>query len=93
MTKSEIEQNAEKYADDYATPDLDCVMRTHIFECAKTSYINGALSRQPEIDEAREIIKEWQKKVCKELSDSCCPSCECCLFGEIKARAKKFLGE
>ena len=42
---------------------------------------------------AKEIIKEWQKKVCKELSDGCCPSCEYCHYGEIKASTEQFLGD
>ena len=86
MTKSEIEQNAEEYADEYATPDLDCIMRTHLYECAKQSHINGALSRQPEIDEAREIIREYIRLSLQEDKDMIANI-------ELFKKAKQFLGE
>ena len=96
MTKSEIEQNAEEYVKEKADKgnyDTEQFGKAYFSESSlKQAHIAGALSRQPEIDEAKEIIKEWQKKVCKELSDGCCPSCEYCHYGEIKARAEQFLG-
>ena len=92
MTKETLKQAAENYLKELAEKKIPFTPR-NVNEQIKQAHIAGALSRQPEIDEAKEIIKEWQKKVCKELSDSCCPSCECCLFGEIKARTEQFLGD
>lgn len=48
MTKEQIEQQAEEYAN---------TTYTHSKEAVKQAYIAGAESRQPEIDEARKIIK------------------------------------
>lgn len=52
MTKEQIEQNAEEYSDAFMYKGV-----------AKQSYINGALSRQPEIDELKAQIKELEQKL------------------------------
>lgn len=57
MTKSEIEQNAEEYTNETCK---DCYISAYSEcknNCKKQAYLAGALSRQPEIDEAKEIIK------------------------------------
>lgn len=34
------------------------------------------------------MLKDWEKLVCVNLSEGCCPSCEVCLFGELKEKTE-----
>ena len=61
MTKEQIEQNAEEYADGLPCINQREVMKRVVKEYSKDAYINGALSRQSEIDELKkenELLKE-----------------------------------
>lgn len=56
MTKEELEKEADKYADDYATPDLNCSFRANMFEASKEGYLAGAEPREKRIAELEKEI-------------------------------------
>ena len=67
MTKEQIEQNAEEYSEKHAFrvpydgsnkfyDDVD-------YKAPKDGYINGALSRQPEIEELKAQVEELEQKL------------------------------
>lgn len=66
MTEEELEKEADKYADNYATPDLDCSFRAHMFEASKEGYLAGAEPREKRIAELEEQIENMK----------CCGNCE-----------------
>ena len=78
MTKEQIEQQAEEYAN---------TTYTHSKEAVKQAHIAGAESRQPEIDEAKEIIKGLKTHL--DLSD--CVNNDYRL--QLLKRAEQFLGD
>ena len=49
MTKEELEKEANKYADENATPDLNYSFRVDIFEASKEGYLAGAEPREKRI--------------------------------------------
>ena len=49
MTKEELEKEANKFADENATPDLDYSFRVDIFEASKEGYLAGAEPREKRI--------------------------------------------
>ena len=56
MTKEELEKEADKYADDYATPDLDCSFRACMFEASKEAYLASAEPREKRIAELEDKL-------------------------------------
>lgn len=75
MTKEELEKEADKYADDYATPDLDSSFRVYMFEASKEGYLAGAEPREKRIAELEKenanlkIDMDSSCKAWKKLSD------------------------
>lgn len=43
MTDNEL---AEQFADGYATPDIEPILRMHLYECAKESFLAGLKARE-----------------------------------------------
>ena len=56
MTKEELEKEANKFADENATPDLDCSFRVDIFEASKEGYLAGAEPREKRIAELEDKL-------------------------------------
>lgn len=59
------------------------------------AYIAGAKELQKENEQLKQekaeyikMLKDWEKLVCVNLSEGCCPSCEVCLFGELKEKTE-----
>ena len=89
MTKSEIEQNAEEYANETCK---DCYISAYSeckSNCKKQSHIAGALSRQLEIDEAKKIIKRLHDCLLQDDSDEETKH----YIIEYMTEAEQFLGE
>ena len=61
MTKEQIKQNAEDYAYKYHHHRDGMATPRQTIYTMELSYIHGAESRQPEIDNACELIKELVK--------------------------------
>ena len=66
MTKEELEKEANKYADENATPDLDYSFRVDIFEASKEGYLAGAEPREKRIAELEAQIEKMK----------CCGNCQ-----------------
>ena len=93
MTKSEIEQNAEEYVKEKADKgnyDTEQFGKAYFSESSlKQAHIAGALSRQPEIDEAKEIIKRLHDCLLQDDSDEETRH----YIIEYMTEAEQFLGE
>ena len=61
MTKEELKQEAEEYADGWATPDLDSSFRAYMFEASKEGYLAGAWSREKQIEELEDKLEQTEK--------------------------------
>ena len=61
MTKEELEKEANKYADENATPDLNYSFRVDIFEASKEGYLAGAEPREKRIAELEETLGKCAK--------------------------------
>ena len=91
MTKEELEKEANKFADENATPDLDYSFRVDIFEASKEGYLAGAEPREKRIAdledklanadyqfEGRDLeIKELKAQI-EKLIDFVLSKTECC---------------
>lgn len=85
MTKETLKQAAENYLKELAEKKIPFTPR-NVNEQIKQAHIAGALSRQPEIDEAREIIREYIRLSLQEDKDMIANI-------ELFKKAKQFLGE
>ena len=63
MTKEELEKEANKYADNYATPDLDCSFRAYMFDASKEGYLASAEPREKRIEELEAQIEKMKKYI------------------------------
>ena len=63
MTKEELEKEADKYADGWATPDLDSSFRAYMFEASKEGYLAGAEPREKRIAELERENAELKRIV------------------------------
>lgn len=98
MTDKELEIKAKEYANkteftEYDNPSL--AESLDISEEIKQAYIDGGKELQEENEQLKQekaeyikMLKDWEKLVCVNLSEGCCPSCEVCLFGELKEKTE-----
>lgn len=94
MKREELEKEANKYADDYATPDLDCSFRAYMFEASKEGYLAGAEPREKRIAELEEQLNK-AKKIISEWEDSFCCGADYLYLGnkgkELRLKSAAFL--
>ena len=83
MTKEELEKEANKYADENATPDLNYSFRVDIFEASKEGHLAGAEPREKRIAELEVQIEKIINEIDKTMVLSNMRECEICNIQDI----------